>query len=86
MFGYIKEKSTGNLISYFDIANKPEDTDVYEFIECKEEDKPELYKQPLPEIEPSRDLAQEIDDIKLEISNIKKDVATVAAKADGKIL
>ncbi len=46
MFGYRKEKSTGNVIDYWDLSAKPADTDEYEFVECAEVDKPECYARP----------------------------------------
>lgn len=44
MFGYVKEKSTNNIIAYWDLDSKPENTDVHEYIECLENEKPDLYK------------------------------------------
>lgn len=44
MFGYIVEKETGYITEYWDLEVKPEDTEIYEFIECLEADKPAITK------------------------------------------
>jgi hypothetical protein len=44
MFGYTIEKSTGNKIQYWNLRDKPADTDKYEYVECSYDDKPDLYK------------------------------------------
>jgi hypothetical protein len=44
MFGYVKEKSTDRIISYWDLKNKPTDTDELEYFECIESEKPPVYE------------------------------------------
>jgi hypothetical protein len=48
MNGYIKEKSTNNIVSYWDLPTKPEDTDELEFITCDKDSLPECYVPPKP--------------------------------------
>jgi hypothetical protein len=45
-FGYITETATGNIVSYFDLDEKPADTDENTFTECSEAEKPDLYEAP----------------------------------------
>ena len=45
-FGYITEKSTGHIVSKFDLPSKPADDAEYTFTECSAEDMPALYEAP----------------------------------------
>ena len=55
LYGYIPEKSTGHVISYFENKHKPDDTDDYSFTVCLPNDKPELYKPPVvPKFNPQQ--------------------------------
>jgi len=47
MFGYIKEKATENVLSYWDLAVKPDDTSELQFVVCAEAEKPDLYITPV---------------------------------------
>lgn len=43
MFGYYTEKSTGHILGYWDLVDQPSDTDEYQFFQCAEEEKPEIW-------------------------------------------
>ena len=44
MFGYVIEKETGYITEYWDLKVKPSDTELYQFVECIESEKPAITK------------------------------------------
>ena len=48
VYGYITEKETGHVISYFDLDGRPTDTDSHSFTVCVSNDKPEIWVAPVP--------------------------------------
>ncbi len=48
MFGYAVEKETGNITHYWDLPEKPANTDTHEYVQCPSSQKPPLYKPSSP--------------------------------------
>ena len=62
--GYIKNKKTDKIESYYELSEQPENTDNHEFIECAKGDLPEIYKpEPTAEEKRQRLIAQKKDEI-----------------------
>jgi hypothetical protein len=51
--GYIKNKKTNKIESYYELSKQPENTSDYEFIECDKKDFPKIDK-PEPTAEEKR--------------------------------
>jgi len=75
MNGYIKEKKTGNVTSYFDLDNIPEDTMEYEFTACSSDKLPAIHKEPISKEQEANVL----------ISNKMRQMAEDALISEGKI-
>lgn len=51
--GYIKNKKTNKIESYYELSKQPENTNDHEFIQCEKDKLPEIYK-PEPTAEEKR--------------------------------
>ena len=49
--GYVINKQTGKVDSYFEYRNIPKNTGVHEFVECDKKDFPDILPAPLTEDE-----------------------------------
>jgi hypothetical protein len=62
--GYIKNKKTGKVESYYELPKQPNNTDKHEFIECAKKDLPEIYiPEPTAEEKRQQLISQKKDEI-----------------------
>lgn len=77
--GYIKNKKTDKIESYYELPKQPENTDKCEFVECAKKDLPKIEK---PELTAEEKRQALIDKKKDEILTKQ---AEDALKAEGKL-
>ena len=72
--GYIINKATGKIESYYELKDQPKDTEKYKFIQCSKDNLPEIEKEP---IAPTETIEQLIE------RKIKEMVSADALKQNG---